>query len=113
MVRPLSMKERGEVIGLALDIDADAYNDFLDNNMNSFNFKGSESDKRVAAAIALVYTAALFDFDGSGGKDYRKEHDDFYMSLWGRAILYETKHNNENMLKIFPNKKKARAEFNK
>jgi hypothetical protein len=104
MVRPLSMKERGEIIGLALDISADVYNEFLKDE-SVFAFKGSASDKRVAAAIDIVYQAVE--------EDYRKEHEDMFLSIWGRSILYKTKHGGDNILKVFPNRKKAQAEFNK
>ena len=104
MVRPLSMKERGEIIGLALDIDADAYNNYLSDE-SLFSFEGSASHKRVAAAIRLVYEAVE--------DERRKETNDSYLSIWGRAVMYTTKHGGNSILRIFPNRKKAQAEFNK
>ena len=41
-----------------------------------------------------------------------KEHKDFYLSIWGRTILYTTKHGGDSILKVFKSKKKASAEFN-
>ena len=103
MIRPLSMKERGEIIGLALDISADAYNNFLSNE-ELFKFEGSAGARRIGAAIEVIYQAV--------SEDYRKEHKDFYLSIWGRTILYTTKHGGDSILKVFKSKKKASAEFN-
>jgi hypothetical protein len=104
MVRPLSMKERGEIIGLALDIDADIYNDYLSND-SLFPFEGSASHRRVAAAICLIYDTV--------DEDYYKETNDSYLRIWGRAVMYTTKHGGNSILRIFSNRKKAQAEFNK
>jgi hypothetical protein len=99
MVRPLSMKERNEIIGLALDIDADFYNERLDTD---WGFTGSNLDKKIGAAIYTVYQATE--------EDMRLENNDTFVSIWGRVIMYTTKHGGNSILKIFPSRKKAQAE---
>jgi len=101
MVRPLSMKERNEIIGLALDIDTDKYNNLL---VADGWFEGSNKSKRIAAAVAVIYEGVEHDL--------RKETNSTFLSIWGRVIMFTTKAGNQSIIKTFPSRKKAQNELN-
>lgn len=83
MRKELTTKERNEIIGLAVDYDADKYNDTLEYFYANKMCEGNKADARIAAAVICVShieNISLLDkFD-------TKVSDEDVVHRWGRII---------------------------
>lgn len=114
MAKELTVRERNEVIGCAIDANLDNYHMFL--NGNGFNYNGAENSVeikndniRVGAAILTMYHWGYLD-------DFIEEYTDENVApdmkmRWGRAILLFDGKKQTYRLNIYYSVERAKKEF--
>jgi len=104
-IKELTVRERNECIGCAIDANLDMYHSFL--NGNGFVFNGSDPDKNIGAAILAM---SKWGFVDGYHEEYEGDNVAPHMKFrWGRSVLsfdgfkgtytLETYHNNDRAKK--------------
>jgi hypothetical protein len=119
MAKPLTTRERNEVIGCAIDDDdngnskVELYNSFLKGNgfklEEDKNAERFGDDLRVGAAIlTMAHFGYVDDFEEVFVENQLAPNQKY---RWGRAVLYYNGFKSTYKLKTFYNVERAKKEF--
>lgn len=111
MPKDLTTRERNEIIGLAIDLNADVYNKYLNDFVDTRICEKGKSDAAIAAAVICLSTWGDSE-EPYGYADDFVQNGDTEHYRWNRSVV---KYEPEKLVKldIFVSEEKAKKAINK